>query len=149
MKRFHLHLRTRDLAGARRFYSAMLGAEPTVVEADYLKWMLDDPRINLAISTREEGGSGVNHLGIQADSAAELEEIAERLRAARISTLEETGANCCYAQSDKHWASDPDGVIWETFHTHGARRTYGEDTAPDVERIRQAAKGGCCPGEQE
>lgn len=148
MKRLHLHLRTEDLTAARRFYTALLGQEPTVIEHDYLKWLVDDPHVNLAVSTHGGGASGVNHLGIQAQSDEELEEIAQRLAHAQISTLEERDANCCYAESNKHWARDPNGVVWETFHTHGARRTYGADTVPQVEQqLRSAAQSPCCAGD--
>ncbi|MEM9385608.1 MAG: VOC family protein [Pseudomonadota bacterium] len=145
MKRFHVHLRTENLARARAFYSALQGQERGVIEHDYLKWMVDDPRINVAVSTHGDGSRGVDHVGIEAQSDAELEEIAKRLAKAQISTLEERDANCCYANSNKHWVNDPDGVVWETFHTHGARRTYGEDATPRVEApLPRATKASCC-----
>lgn len=134
MKRLHVHISVEDLAAARRFYTALLGAEPTVVKPDYAKWLLDDPRVNLAISERACGQPGISHLGVQAESAQEFDELHGRLSKAEYGTLEEKAANCCYARSDKHWALDPVGVPWEIFHTLGAAETYGEDrvSAPEV-----------------
>ncbi len=105
----------------------MLAAQPTVEKPDYAKWMLDDPRVNLAISQRTGNASGVDHLGIQAETGEELDELYHRLGDASYAMLEEKGAKCCYAESDKHWAVDPAGVTWEMFHTMGAAVTYGED----------------------
>ncbi len=116
MKRFHVHVHVDDLPASVAFYSKMFAAEPARLEPDYAKWMIDDPRVNFAISTRG-GKPGVDHLGIQADTADELAELKERARAADMSLLDEGEANCCYARSEKHWLTDPQGVAWEHFHT--------------------------------
>ena len=130
MKRLDVHIRVDNLDHAKRFYGALFGTAPTVEKPDYAKWSLDDPRVNLAISSRCDGEAGVNHLGIQTETAEELEQLQGQLEAARQETLEEMGANCCYAHSDKHWTRDPQGVVWELFHTMGESRVYGEDHAP-------------------
>ena len=129
MKRFHVHVSVSDLDQSIRFYTSLFGESPTVEKNDYAKWMLEDPRVNFAISKRC-GGSGVNHLGLQVDSDAELESLQASLLAADASVLEEQGATCCYAHSDKNWTSDPQGVIWETFHTQGEARSYGDSPGP-------------------
>ena len=116
MKRFHVHVHVHDLERSIGFYSKMFAAEPTRREADYAKWMLDDPRINFAISTRG-GEPGVDHLGIQTDSADELLELKARAEAADLALFDEGNTSCCYANSDKHWITDPQGVAWEHFHT--------------------------------
>jgi len=123
MKRFHVHLNVHDLDSSIAFYSQLFGAQPSVCKADYAKWMLDDPRVNFAISKRERG-AGVDHLGLQADDPDELERIGARLLAADAVRLAETGTTCCYAQSDKYWSEDPQGVRWESFYTHAAATTY-------------------------
>ncbi len=125
MKRFHVHVNVNDLDASVRFYSNLFAAAPNVLESDYAKWMLDDPRVNFAISQRARA-AGVDHLGVQAETAGELAEIGQRLAAADAIALAETGATCCYAHSDKYWAEDPQGLRWETFHTHGAATTYFE-----------------------
>ncbi len=116
MKRFHVHVAVDDLAKNIRFYSTIFGAAPAVVKDDYAKWMLDDPRINFAISQRS-GKFGVNHLGLQVDSGAELEEIHGRLDAAGGNVVAEKNVSCCYAKSDKYWITDPQGVAWESFRS--------------------------------
>ena len=116
MKRFHVHAHVQDLQASINFYSKLFAAEPTRVESDYAKWMLDDPRINFAISTRG-GEPGVDHLGLQTDSADELAELKQRAEAADLSLLDEGQTSCCYARSDKHWITDPQGIAWEHFHT--------------------------------
>lgn len=116
MKRFHVHLHVDDLAKSIAFYSKLFAAEPARVEADYAKWMLDDPRVNFAISTRG-AQPGIDHLGIQADDAAELAALKERAQAADMALLDEGQTTCCYARSDKHWVTDPQGIAWEQFHT--------------------------------
>jgi len=151
MKRFHVHVNVRDLDASIRFYSNLFATTPAVVKADYAKWMLDDPRLNFAISTRDRA-HGVDHLGLQADSAEELGEIGQRLAAADAIALEETGTTCCYAHSDKFWAEDPQGLRWETFHTFGEATTYyapddaavccGPAATTAVEAPAQAA--ACC-----
>jgi catechol 2,3-dioxygenase-like lactoylglutathione lyase family enzyme len=133
MKRMHVHIAVGDLATAKRFYTAMFGQEPTVSKPDYAKWSLEDPRINLAISQKLGNQPGIDHLGIQAETAEELEELYERLGDASYAMLEQRGAKCCYAESDKHWAVDPEGVTWEMFHSLGEVEVYGLDRAQDVE----------------
>lgn len=123
MNRFHLHLNVADLGKSVDFYRGLFGAEPSVLRADYAKWMLDDPRINFAISTMGRT-PGVDHVGIQVDDAAGLAEIGRRLDAAEAAVLPEAGATCCYARSDKLWTEDPQGLRWETFHTFGESTTY-------------------------
>ena len=129
MKRFHVHVSVNDLAQSIRFYSAIFGASPTVEKGDYAKWMLDDPRINFAISRRGDK-PGVNHLGLQVDAADELVALRRRVTAAEIAADDEPAAECCYALSDKYWIEDPQGVAWETFHTLGDIPVFGKDHAP-------------------
>jgi catechol 2,3-dioxygenase-like lactoylglutathione lyase family enzyme len=116
MKRFHVHLHVQDIAQSIDFYSKMFAAAPARIEADYAKWMLDDPRVNFAISTRG-AAIGVDHLGFQTDDANELGELKARARAADMALLDEGTTTCCYANSEKHWVTDPQGVAWEHFHT--------------------------------
>ncbi|MGE0386306.1 MAG: ArsI/CadI family heavy metal resistance metalloenzyme [Gammaproteobacteria bacterium] len=132
MKRFHAHVSVTDLAASVRFYSALFGAEPSVLKDDYAKWMIDDPRINFAISTRA-GTPGVNHLGIQVDSGAELGALEQQLRQADAALVTERAANCCYATSDKHWVTDPQGIAWESFHTLASIPVFGS-TAPEIQQ---------------
>lgn len=139
MKRFHVHVSVDDLAKSIRFYSTVFGLAPSVEKADYAKWMMEDPRINFAISTRGDR-AGVNHLGIQVDTDAELAELRQRVASADVAVLDQKDATCCYAKSDKYWAMDPQGVPWETYHTMGEAETYGEDTQERTE----AAAGACC-----
>ena len=123
MNRLHVHLHVRDIAQSVRFYSTLFGAEPAKREPDYAKWMLDDPRVNFAISTGAD--AGLSHLGIQVESETELAAVTARAKAAAGSVLIEQGAKCCYAVGDKSWASDPQGVRWETFHTKGDLTVFG------------------------
>lgn len=139
MKRFHVHVAVHDLQQSIRFYSALFGAKPSVEKGDYAKWMLEDPRVNFAISTRGDQ-AGLDHLGIQAESESELEETASRLAQADVALLPQKGAACCYARSDKYWTLDPQGLAWESFHTLDNVPTYGSDTRSEV-RERKAA---CC-----
>ena len=152
MKRMHLHVSVPDLAQSIQFYETLFGAPATMVKDDYAKWMLDDPRVNFAISQRERA-AGVDHIGIQVDSAAELAELATRLKAAGATTFDQEATTCCYAQSDKTWVNDPAGVRWETFFTFGDATSYGEDepaaTAPAATACcgapaPQAAALACC-----
>lgn len=145
MKRLHVHVSVEDLAESIRFYSTMFGTQPTVREPDYAKWMLDDPRVNFAISEKGGRRAGVDHLGIQVESDAELSEIAERLAAAERPVVEQKDANCCYALGDKAWASDPQGVTWETFHTVGEITVYGEDRI-DRSALEAATDAARCCG---
>lgn len=143
MKRFHVHVSVKDLEGSKAFYSRLFGAEPSVVKHDYAKWLLDDPRINFAISSGR-GGGGIEHLGLQAESAGELAEIRGRLDAAGATIQDEPGANCCYAHSDKHWTVDPEGIAWESFHTLGEAEHYGDDHGPPAARESACGQGACC-----
>lgn len=154
MKRFHVHLSVPDLAEGIRFYSGVFGAAPSVAKPDYAKWMIDDPRVNFAISQRM-ARTGLEHLGFEAEDAGGLADIRERFDAARAGAVEdEPGARCCYAVSDKHWITDPAGVAWEAFHTLGAITRFGEEHgAPAAERCCDAAvpigaddasAAGCC-----
>jgi catechol 2,3-dioxygenase-like lactoylglutathione lyase family enzyme len=124
MKRFHVHVSVDDLDANVRFYSAMFGAPPAVLKPDYAKWMLDDPRINFAISSRGVK-AGVDHLGVQVDSESELTALREQAAAAKIARLDQDQAECCYARSDKYWTADPQGILWETFHTLETIPIYG------------------------
>lgn len=139
MKRFHVHINVSNLDASIRFYSTLFGSQPTVRKPDYAKWMLEDPRVNFAISQRDRA-AGVDHLGLQAEDGAELEAIGERLTAADAVALAEHGTTCCYAHSDKYWAEDPQGIRWETFHTHGEATTY---SAPS-KQVASGESGTCC-----
>jgi catechol 2,3-dioxygenase-like lactoylglutathione lyase family enzyme len=141
MKRLHVHVVVPDLDQSIRFYSTLFGAAPSKRQSDYAKWMLEDPRVNFAISARASRTPGVDHVGVQVDSRAELDELAGRLKAAGASTFDEEATTCCYAHSDKSWVNDPAGVRWETFYTFGDATTYGEDiAAPEA----SAACGTSC-----
>jgi catechol 2,3-dioxygenase-like lactoylglutathione lyase family enzyme len=129
MKRFHVHVAVENLSESVKFYSELFGMKPTVERPDYAKWMIADPRVNFAISSRGHK-PGINHLGFQADDAAELEELAERAsHASGAAVLKENEAQCCYAKSDKYWVLDPQGLAWEHFHTLGEVPIFGEDSA--------------------
>jgi catechol 2,3-dioxygenase-like lactoylglutathione lyase family enzyme len=144
MKRLHVHVSVKDLDESIRFYATLFGAEPDVRESDYAKWMLDDPRVNFAVSYRDGRASGVNHLGIQVDDDRELSEVANRLAEAEHPVITQSDAACCYARSDKAWAADPQGVTWETFHSHGGIAVFGEDRI-DRSRLTPANEtAGCC-----
>ncbi|QIL76563.1 ArsI/CadI family heavy metal resistance metalloenzyme [Hymenobacter sp. HDW8] len=125
MKRFHVNVRIKDLTESVAFYTALFGTEPTVLKEDYAKWMLEDPRINFAISLRPEN-AGIEHLGIQAESPEELIEVYGRLKNAKATIREEGKCTCCYAKSEKSWITDPQGVDWEAFYTFGSATVYGE-----------------------
>lgn len=128
MKRLHLHVSVPDLDQSIAFYSTLFGVGPTVTKADYAKWLIEDPRVNFAISRRDRA-AGLEHVGVQVDSPAELAELAGRLKAAGAETFDQEATTCCYAKSDKSWVSDPAGLRWETFYTFGEAVTYGEDLA--------------------
>jgi len=119
MKRLHVHVGVDDLKRSIGFYSTLFGAEPTVTKTDYAKWMLEDPRVNFAISSGNHAAKGIEHLGIQVESGEELNEVYGRLKAADRPVLEEGATTCCYAKSEKSWIADPDGVVWEAFFTQG------------------------------
>ena len=131
MKRLHVHVSAEDLTRSIQFYTTLFAAGPSVQKTDYAKWMLDDPRVNFAVS-RRGAAAGVQHLGIQVETAEELREVHERL------TLEKNNTTCCYAQSEKAWISDPQGVAWETFLTTGESTVYGDGVDLD------AAGESCC-----
>ena len=140
MKRFHVHVAVPDLEQGIRFYSTVFGAEPAVVKPDYAKWMLEDPRVNFAISQRGEA-AGLNHLGFQVDEPAELEQIHARLQQAHARVVEEKNVSCCYASSDKYWVKDPAGIAWEYFRSLGTVPFYGGEDACGT------SEGACCaPG---
>jgi catechol 2,3-dioxygenase-like lactoylglutathione lyase family enzyme len=138
MKRLHLHVSVPSIDEAVAFYSTLFNASPSVLKDDYAKWMLDDPRVNLAISSRARG-MGIDHVGVQVDSPDELAELANRLKAAGETTFDQEMTTCCYAKSDKSWVTDTAGVRWETFFTHGDATAYGED-----EVLPELASGACC-----
>ena len=134
MKRFHVHVAVDDLKRSIGFYSALFAAEPSIIKTDYAKWMLDDPRVNFAVSTRGRQ-PGLDHLGIQADSGDELKEIYSRLHKAGGNVVEQGQTACCYAKSEKSWIDDPAGISWETFHTTGENIDYGDGTGERVARV--------------
>ena len=130
MKRLHVHVGVADLGATVSFYSTLFGAAPTVLKDDYAKWMLDDPRVNFAVSSGH-AAKGIEHLGIQAESGEELREVYGRLKAASGPVLEEGRTTCCYARSEKSWIADPNGIVWEAFHTDGEATRYGDGIALD------------------
>jgi catechol 2,3-dioxygenase-like lactoylglutathione lyase family enzyme len=147
MRRFHVHVAVDDLDEGVRFYSRLFGADPTVRMADYAKWMIDDPRLNFALSSRG-ARPGINHLGFQLDTDEELEAMHAQLMDADANLVEEVGANCCYATSDKYWVTDPAGVAWETYHTLGSIPTYSAETGERCcapEAITKESACGCQP----
>jgi hypothetical protein len=145
MKRFHVHVAVEDLAQSVRFYATLFKAEPSVLKPDYAKWMLDDPRVNFAISQRG-GALGIQHLGIQAEDEVELADIYDRLERAERPVLEEKATTCCYAESDKQWIADPQGVAWETFLTRGEATVYGRSGAVSrLEEVNAPAQTCCGP----
>lgn len=164
MKRLHVHVAVDNLTESIDFYSALFASEPSVAKPDYAKWMLEDPRVNFAISARG-AAAGLNHLGMQVESADELAEMHGRLQTLQTELVAETGAACCYAQSDKYWATDPQGIAWETFHTLDSIPVFGQAETADVaccvplaavpsqvattaccvpSSIDKAASSGCC-----
>ena len=143
MKRFHVHVHVDDLEKNIRFYSTLFDARPAIVKPDYAKWMLEDPRLNFAISTGSSH-AGIGHLGLQVNTAEELAEIEARGEAAELGGVAERAAHCCYAKSNKHWFTDPQGIAWETFESFGTIDEYGADRAPEV--AKSACNGSsCCP----
>ena len=160
MKRLHVHVAVEDLPQSVRFYSTLFGSAPTVSKPDYAKWMLDDPRVNFAISAQGDQ-TGLDHLGIQVETPDELQDVYSRLRQAERPVLEEGSTTCCYAKSEKSWISDPQGLLWEAFLTTGESTVYGDSVA--LRELRTAghlsvpeaavccgskplaAETGCCP----
>jgi len=137
MKRLHVHVSVEDLARSVRFYSTLFATEPTVLKSDYAKWMLEDPRVNFAIS-RRGGEPGIRHLGIQVEDRAELADVYSRLTRAEGAVLEEGATTCCYAKSEKSWIEDPQGIQWESFLTIGESTTYGADP------VEYSSSPPCC-----
>jgi len=152
MKRLHLHISVDNLEESRKFYTAIFGVEPTKVKDDYIQWLVDEPAVNMAISTQKDKKSGLNHLGIQVDSDEALTEIEDRLLAANISGEKQEEAVCCYAESKKYWVEDPSGVIWENYHTMKQVETFGGDDltggsgccTPTFSKNGQWSAGGSC-----
>lgn len=154
MKRMHLHLGVDDMDASIAFYSALFAARPTVRKDDYAKWMLEDPRVNFAITPTSHTAKGIEHVGIQVENAEELDEVAQRLATAGRPVLTEASTACCYARSSKNWIADPDGIVWETFLTTGENVDYGSKdkiqtamtglAALESARADQAATGSCC-----
>ena len=142
MKRLHVHVGVKDLNQSVAFYSTLFGAQPTVTKTDYAKWMLDDPRVNFAISAGH-AAKGIEHLGIQAENSDELAEVYGRLKAADRPVLDEGATTCCYAKSEKSWISDPDGVVWEAFYTKGEATVYGDSPALGAVSAN-ASNDACC-----
>lgn len=158
MKRFHVHVGVDDLAAATSFYSTLFGARPSVEKPDYAKWMLDDPRVNFAISMRG-AAPGLDHLGIQVDAPEELAAVHARLEHAGEAIADKGETTCCYARSDKGWVVDPAGLSWETFRTFGEATTYGsrkasaqaepQDSASCCAPVAAAITGGCGAGQKQ
>jgi catechol 2,3-dioxygenase-like lactoylglutathione lyase family enzyme len=148
MKRLHVHVAVADIAESTKFYSNLFGAPPTVHKEDYAKWMLDDPRVNFAVSARGRE-PGLDHLGIQAEDQGELQEVSARLKAADMQVLDEGATTCCYAKSEKAWVMDPQGIAWETFFTTGSATVYGDDNEVSSADAPMAKKSACCAPEVE
>ena len=142
MKRLHVHVAVNDIAQSIGFYSALFAAEPAVIKPDYAKWMLDDPRVNFAISTRGRQ-PGLDHLGIQVENAGELHEVYARLRQAGGNIIEQGQTACCYARSEKSWIDDPSGIAWETFLTTGESITYGDGSGENTARVAREKQSAC------
>ena len=138
MKRFHIHVGVKDLNNSIEFYSTLFGQRPSKVKEDYAKWMLEDPRINFAISTRS-GKEGVDHLGMQVDEASELGEISERLKKADLGVFDEGPTTCCYSESSKAWVKDPAGIAWEAYHTMADAETFNSKSKSET------SVNACCP----
>ena len=148
MKRLHIHITVDDLEQSTRFYSALFGAEPSKQKPDYTKWMLDDPRINFAISSRS-AQTGLDHLGIQVDESDELDELRKRMTKADMSLFDEGETTCCYAKSDKSWVQDPSGIAWETYRSIEDAELFTDGTSSQersccAPKAESQAAGGCC-----
>jgi catechol 2,3-dioxygenase-like lactoylglutathione lyase family enzyme len=142
MKRLHVHVAVKDLDASVRFYSQLFSIAPSVQKADYAKWMLDDPRVNFAISQRGTK-PGLDHLGIQVEDRSELQEVYGRLKAADAPVVEEGETVCCYAQAEKSWIQDPQGIQWETFLTTGESTVYGSEEIIR-KQVKEAKAAACC-----
>jgi len=154
MKRFHVHVSVDDLQANVRFYSTVFGQDPTILQPDYAKWMVDDPRVNFAISKRG-ARPGLDHLGLQVESDEALAALRQQVAGAEIAAQDQSAAQCCYARSNKYWISDPQGIAWETFHTLSSVPVFGEDHKPQdrsaspcctpaAVTVSQPAKSGAC-----
>ncbi len=141
MKRFHIHVGVQDLESSVQFYSTLFGQKPIKLKSDYAKWLLDDPRLNFAISTRT-GDVGVDHLGIQVEDSAELSEITERLKKADLELQDEGETTCCYSKSDKAWVTDPSGVAWETYQNMADADVFSEKSDAEID------ESSCCAAEE-
>ena len=137
MKRLHIHISVESLEDSINFYSALFGAKPTKLKHDYAKWMLEDPRVNFAISSRGKS-KGLDHLGIQVDDASELSQIREQMSAANISTHADGETTCCYAKSEKSWVNDPSGIAWEAYHTMEDVKLFSGEGSSEQSSM------GCC-----
>lgn len=149
MKRFHVHVSVASLSDSIRFYTQLFGAAPTVEKPDYAKWMVEDPRLNFAISQRGGAPAGIDHLGFQVDTEEELSGLRLAVDRAGMAVLEEHGVSCCYAKSDKHWVSDPQGVAWETYRTLDTAPTFHGETGAqpaccEPKAGTKPAGAGCC-----
>jgi catechol 2,3-dioxygenase-like lactoylglutathione lyase family enzyme len=142
MSRLHVHVGVTDLDRSVSFYSTMFGTQPIIVKPDYAKWMLEEPRVNFAISSGQHPTPGIQHLGVQAESPEELGEIYGRLHAADRPVLEEGRTTCCYTKSEKSWIADPDGLVWEAFFTDGEATVYGD--SPALETLSGTTPSGKC-----
>ena len=140
MKRLHLHIKTRDLDRSVAFYTALFGEAPTQLKDDYAKWLLDDPRANVSLSTHATK-TGVDHAGVSIETEEELDAVAQRL-SDHADLAPEKQANCCYARSNKYWLKDPQGTVWELFQTYGASDDYGAE--PVVKTAQADPQGACC-----
>ena len=147
MKRFHVNVAVADIGKSIKFYSILFGESPTVLKDDYAKWMLDDPRLNFSLSESDHA-AGINHIGMQAESADELAAIQKRLRWAGQDTFDQPNAECCYAKSTKTWVRDPDNVAWESFVTHDDLPHYGADDVP-VDGADGTSASRCCESKSE
>ncbi len=147
MKRFHVHVHVGDLDASMRFYSTLFGQQPTVIRPDYAKWMLEDPRVNFAISSGA-ASPAIDHLGFQVESDEELAMIVQRLDAVGQSVVKQENATCCYARGNKGWVSDPNGISWEAFHTFGESTVYGDDIVPGraAAKVQPSLDACCAPG---
>jgi catechol 2,3-dioxygenase-like lactoylglutathione lyase family enzyme len=143
MKRFHVHVAVTDLEKSIRFYSGLFATQPTVRKPDYAKWMLEDPRINFAISQRGVK-PGIEHLGIQVEDRDELAQVYDQLKQAGGPILDEGETSCCYARSENNWVTDPEGIPWEAFLTLGEHTTYGKDTPKRLPMSMGAEPTACC-----
>lgn len=143
MKRLHVHVAVDDLDRSIRFYSTLFAAAPTVVKPDYAKWMLEDPRVNFAVSARNRDHAGLDHLGIQVEDGGELTAVYGRLEQAEGAVLGEGATTCCYAQSEKSWIVDPSGIAWETFLTHDESTVYGQSAATAALKTPAKAASAC------